>query len=137
MAESRGLENTYFLFIVHLTLQNAYKFGCDNITVVNGSCPNILHDYPAPNAVFIGGSRGNLPEIFAAVMHKNPHAKVVMTAVSLETLSQATNLFLQYCDDFDAVQIAVTRTKKVGSHTMFDAQNPVYLLSGGFKCSGL
>lgn len=122
---------------VRLTMQNAQKFSCDNITATAGICPDILHDYPAPDAVFIGGSRGNLPEIFAAVMHKNPHAKVVMTAVSLETLSQATNLFSQFCDDFDAVQIAVTRTKKVGSHTMFDAQNPVYLLSGGFKCSGL
>lgn len=121
---------------VHLTQQNAYKFGCDNITVVNGSCPDILHDYPAPDAVFIGGAGGMLDGILEEIAAKKTGIKVVLTAVSLETLSQATALFSRYSDDFDVVQIAVTRTKKVGTHTMFDAQNPVFLISGDLKCSG-
>ena len=59
-----------------------------------------------------------------------------MTAVSLETLSHAVRIFKQYCGEYYTVQIAVTRTKKVGEHTMFDAQNPVWLISGELKCSG-
>ena len=121
---------------VLLTEQNAHNFSCDNITAVNGICPDILHDYPAPDAVFIGGSGGRLSEIMDEIAHKNPKARIALTAVSLETVAQAMDAFSVYSDDFDVCQIAVTRTKKIGTHTMFDAQNPVFLISGGFKCSG-
>ncbi|MCR4759566.1 MAG: precorrin-6y C5,15-methyltransferase (decarboxylating) subunit CbiE [Oscillospiraceae bacterium] len=120
---------------VHLTEQNAIHFSCDNITAINGYCPDILRDYPAPDAVFIGGSGGELPGIFALIAEKNPKAVIALTAVSLETLAQAVPLFEQYCNAYQTVQIAVTRTKQIGSHTMFDAQNPVWLISGGFGCS--
>lgn len=121
---------------VRLTEQNAHKFSCDNITAAAGECPDILHDYPAPDAVFIGGSGGNLSGIFEAAFRKNPHAKIVLTAVSLETLAQAVPLFERYCAEFQTVQIAVTRTKKVGTHTMPDVQNPVWLIAGGLQCGG-
>lgn len=120
---------------VRLTAQNAYKFSCDNITAICGKCPEILRDYPAPDVVFIGGSGGNLPEIIAAAAHKNPAARIVLTAVSLETLSQAIDVFSRYCADYSIVQIAVTRTKKIGSYTMPEPQNPVYLIAGGLRCS--
>lgn len=121
---------------VILTEQNAHRFSCDNITAVTGTCPEILHDYPAPDAVFIGGSSGNLREILEQTALKNPAARIALTAVSLETLAQAVPLMEAYCDDFQAVQIAVTRTKTVGRHTMPDVQNPVWLLTGGLRCSG-
>ena len=121
---------------VALTEQNARRFSCDNITAVNGSCPGVLRDYPAPDAVMIGGSGGSLPEILAETARRNPKAKIALTAVSLETLAQAVPLFARYCGDFQTVQIAVTRTKRVGSHTMPDVQNPVWLISGGLRCSG-
>ena len=121
---------------VHLTEQNAHRFSCDNITAVCGTCPDILHDYPAPDAVFIGGSGGNLAGIFDAVRKKNPNARIALTAVSLETLAQAVPLFAQHCGEYQAVQIAVTRTVRRGAHTMPDVQNPVWLIAGCLKCSG-
>ena len=121
---------------VGLTMQNAQRFSCDHIRVIAGSCPEILQDYPAPDAVFIGGSGGNLAEILAAAVEKNRNAAVAMTAVSLETLTQALPVFEQFCGEFEITQIAVTRTKKLGSHTMPDTQNPVWLIAGGLKCSG-
>ena len=120
---------------VRLTEQNAHSFSCDNIRVIAGDCPEILQNQPAPDAVFIGGSGGNLPEIFAEISQKNPKAAVAVTAVSLETLTQTLSVFEQYCGEYQITQIAVTRTKKLGSHTMPDTQNPVWLISGGLKCS--
>ena len=122
---------------VCLTAKNACRFSCDNIHTAAGTCPGILRGYPAPDAVFIGGSGGNLPEIFAEITHRNPNARVALTAVSLETLAQAVPVFEQYCGTCDIVQIAVTRTKRIGTHTMPDAQNPVWLIAGGIRCSGL
>ena len=121
---------------VSLTRENAQKFGCDNIIAAEGRGPEILHDAPAPDCVFIGGAGGRLRGIMAAIAEKNPAARVALTAVSLETLTQAMELFTEYCGEFETVQIAVTRTKKRGAYTMFDAQNPVYLIAGGLQCSG-
>lgn len=121
---------------VQLTEQNAHHFACDHIRTVQGKCPDCLHNIPSPDVVFIGGSGGLLNEIFEEIQKKNPKAAVTMTAVSLETLSHAVRIFEQYCGEYYTVQIAVTRTKKVGEHTMFDAQNPVWLISGELKCSG-
>ena len=53
-----------------------------------------------------------------------------MTAVSLETLNDAVATFEQYEIEPEIVQLAVTRTKKIGSHTMLSAENPVFIIRG-------
>lgn len=116
-----------------LTQKNARLFGCDNIEVIEGECPQCLADVQAPDKVFIGGSSGNMGVIFAAVHAKNPKADMVVTAVSLETLSEAVSCFEKYGKAPEIVQIAVTRTEKLGSHTMLKAQNPVFIISGGLS----
>ena len=117
-----------------LTDRNAHRFSCDNIQTVHGECPDVLYDSPAPDAVFIGGSGGNLAEIAEVIRTKNPKAAIAVTAVSLETLSQASAVFAEHFRENEIVQIAVTRTKRVGTHTMFDAQNPVWLLWSKQQC---
>jgi precorrin-6Y C5,15-methyltransferase (decarboxylating) len=116
-----------------LTEKNARLLGCDNIEVIEGECPQCLADAQAPHKVFIGGSSGNMEVIFAAVYEKNPKADIVVTAVSLETLSETISCFEKYGTAPEIVQIAVTRTEKLGSHTMLKAQNPVFIISGGLS----
>ena len=115
---------------VALTAENAVRSGCDNIEAAEGNCPEILENAPAPDKVFIGGSSGNMDRIFEAVREKNPFADIVVTAVSLETLSEAVNCFERFGVSAEVVQIAATRTKKFGAHTMLQAQNPVFIISG-------
>ena len=73
---------------------------------------------------------GNMDRIFEAVREKNPFADIVVTAVSLETLSEAVDCFERFGFSAEVVQIAATRTKKLGAHTMLQAQNPVFIISG-------
>lgn len=116
---------------IELTVKNAHKFGCDNIYTVNGTAPAELVGFPAPNKVFIGGSSGRISEILGIVYSKNPLADVVITAVSLETLNESISAFSHFgIDEPEIVQIAVTRTRKVGNHTMLSAENPIYILKG-------
>lgn len=115
---------------VKLTAENAREFGCDNISVHEGICPDALSGLPAPDKVFIGGSSGRMDAIFEIVHSKNPCADIVVTAVSLETLHETINRFDKYAKATEVVQIAVTRTKKIGSHTMLQAQNPIFVISG-------
>lgn len=113
-----------------LTRENAHKFGCDNIEIICGSAPESLNELPAPDSVFIGGSSGRISEISDIAFAKNPNAVIVVTAVSIETLNDAAKAFEKYRIDPEIVQLAVTRTRKVGSHTMFSAENPVFIIKG-------
>ncbi|WP_044973140.1 precorrin-6Y C5,15-methyltransferase (decarboxylating) subunit CbiT [Ruminococcus sp. HUN007] len=120
---------------VMLTCDNTRRFFCDNVKVYSGNCPDCLEEMPAPDAVFIGGSTGKLSEIVSLVYSKNDKAYITATAVSVETLAEATDAFRKAGRECSITQIAVTRMKKVGSYTMPDAMNPVWIISGGKKCS--
>ena len=113
-----------------LTAENARLFSCDNISVTEGECPEILTDIAAPDKVFIGGSSGNMSGIFEAVHAQNPCADVVVTAVSLETLNEAIECFERFGVLPEIVQVSASRTRKLGTHTMLQAQNPVFIISG-------
>ncbi len=113
-----------------LTVRNARKFGCDNIFANEGVCPQILKNMPAPDKVFVGGSSGNMIEIIECVFQKNEFADITISAVSLETLEQAVKAFERFGKEYSVMQIAVTETRKVGSHTMLTAQNPVFIIKG-------
>jgi precorrin-6Y C5,15-methyltransferase (decarboxylating) len=111
--------------------QNKRKLGLANLEVVSGSAPAILETLPAPDRVFIGGSSGQMEGIIKAVLRKNPQARLVINAVTLETLSQAVLLLKQLSfQDVETVQVAISRSVKAGDHTFMKAENPVYIISG-------
>ena len=115
---------------VKLTAENAQLFGCDNIFPYAAELPTLPGDIPSPDNVFIGGSSGNMAEIFALIHERNSNADICVTAVSVETLGQASAAFEAYGGSFDITQLAVTETHRVGGHTMFRAQNPVFIIRG-------
>ena len=93
--------------------------------------PDCLADLPKSVKVFIGGSSGKIAEILKIVHKKNSKAEIVITAVSLETLNEANSVFDSFgADNPEVVQLAVTRTKKLGEHTMLSAENPVFIIKG-------
>lgn len=114
-----------------LIRQNAFQFGLDNIEVVQGEAGKVMQTLPAPAAAFIGGSGGELEDIFKILIQKNPNIRVVLTAVTLETLYQAADLLKKYgFSHTDMVQIAVTRLEERGRYHMMSALNPVFILEG-------
>ncbi|WP_409969943.1 precorrin-6y C5,15-methyltransferase (decarboxylating) subunit CbiE [Bengtsoniella intestinalis] len=114
-----------------LMAENKEKFAVSNLHIVEGLAPEALADLPAPDCVFLGGTAGNLEAILALIFAKNPTCRIVLTAVTLETLSQATQAFATFdLADVDICQIAVTNTRSAGRYHLFDAQNPVWMLSG-------
>lgn len=115
-----------------LIRKNREKFGAYNLTVVEGVAPAVLGTLATPDAVFIGGSNGHLAEILAFIVKQNPYARIVISAITLETLRLATEILEDLgCKNVDVVQIAVNRTKPVGDTHMFQAQNPIFLIRGG------
>lgn len=114
-----------------LIAQNARKFGLDNIDIINGNAAEVIEKLPAPDAVFIGGSGGELEKVIDIVLKKNPDVHIVITAVTLETLNAAVSLMEdKKMDVMDIVQIAVTQLKKRGRYHMMSANNPVFIIEG-------
>ena len=116
---------------VELTSRNAHKFGCDNIRVIRGSAPEALRDIPAPDKVFIGGSGGCISDILDAALSEGKLPRIVITAVSLETLHEAAGALKAHGAAPDITQISAVRSRLLGTHTMPEPQSPVFIIEGG------
>ncbi|WP_270195210.1 precorrin-6y C5,15-methyltransferase (decarboxylating) subunit CbiE [Faecalibacterium prausnitzii] len=109
---------------------NREKFRTRNLVLVEGLAPTALSDLPAPDAVFIGGSKGSLAAIVDAALDKNPDARICVSAIALESLSAAVAALTAKGRTVQVSQIAVSRAKAVGGLHLMMAQNPIYLITG-------
>lgn len=109
---------------------NREKFRTRNLVLVEGLAPDALSDLPAPDAVFIGGSKGSLAAIVDAALDKNPDARICVSAIALESLSAAVAALTAKGRTVQVSQIAVSRAKAVGGLHLMMAQNPIYLITG-------
>lgn len=117
---------------VSLICQNRKKFRTDGIRIVSGKAPEALEDLEAPTHVFIGGSSGNLKDILRTVLEKSPEARIVVNAISLETVSEAMEAAEEgLLKDAQITQIMASRSRKLGRYHMMTGQNPVYIISAG------
>lgn len=109
---------------------NREKFRTRNLVLVEGLAPDALSDLPAPDAVFIGGSKGSLAAIVDAALDKNPDARICVSAIALESLSAAVAALTAKGRTVQVSQIAVSRARAVGGLHLMMAQNPIYLITG-------
>lgn len=119
---------------VSLTEKNAAKFNCKNIRTFHALAPDGFEKLPAPTHAFIGGARGKLKEILYSLYKKNPSMRIVINAVSLETVCEAQALLRELPSrNLDIVQVAVNKAELIGNHTMLKANNPVFIFSFDFE----
>lgn len=115
---------------VRLIRENADAFGCGNVHAVPGVAPEALAKLPVPDAVFVGGSVGELPSIVEAALEKNSQVRLCVPCVTVETLTEACALLSgSRFKGFEACQVSAARAEAVGSHHLMKAQNPVFLVS--------
>ena len=115
---------------VRLIRENADAFGCGNVHAVPGVAPEALAKLPVPDAVFVGGSAGELPSILEAALEKNSQVRLCVPCVTIETLIEACALLSgSRFKGFEACQVSAARAEAVGLHHLLKAQNPVFLVS--------
>lgn len=115
---------------VRLIRENADAFGCGNVHAVPGVAPEALAKLSVPDAVFVGGSAGELPSIVEAALEKNSQVRLCVPCVTVETLTEACALLSgSRFKGFEACQVSAARAEAVGSHHLMKAQNPVFLVS--------
>lgn len=110
--------------------ENRQKFGVPNLHIVSGCAPEALRELPAPTHVFIGGSGGNLKEIIALLLEKNPAVRIVINCITLETVSETMEILKELNPkDVDICCVNVARSKTLAGYHMMMGQNPVYIVS--------
>ena len=117
-----------------LIRQNAVQFRAENIKVVEGTAPEALDVLPAPTHVFIGGTSGGMRGVIAAILRKAPAARIVATAVTLETQAELTECAREFGFEYaEAVSVSVARSNKMARYHLMTAQNPVmiFTMQGG------
>lgn len=113
--------------------ENRRRLGGWNVRVVEGAAPEALAGLPAPDAVFVGGTRGRLGPILDAVWAANPEAQVCLTAIALETLAAALEAFAARGRQAEVVQIAAAHAGGPGRLHLLRAENPVFILTAKEK----
>lgn len=119
---------------VALEEQNREKFQAVNMKIIEGRAPEILVGLESPTHAFIGGSGGNLTAILKHLYRKNPQMRVVINAVSLETLGEL-NMIEQYfpLKHFELIQVQISRYRQMGDYHLPKAENPVMICSFTFR----
>jgi len=112
-----------------IATENARNFGLHNYTLIENKAPLGMHDWPAPNAVFIGGSGGELAELIELCLAKlQSNGCLVMNFVTLENLNTALESLKQNGAIWDITQLQASRSQPILHMNRMQAENPVWIV---------
>lgn len=117
---------------IRLIEANGERFGLENLSVIEAEAPAGLENLPLADAVLIGGSGGHLASILDCVAEKlREGGRLVLNCITVQTLAAALDYLHAHeaVYRYEAVQVQVSRLRRVGPYDMAEAQNPVYIIT--------
>ena len=115
---------------LELLEENRRRFHVSNLEAVPGSAPGACRELPPPTHAFLGGSSGSLREIVALLLEKNPHVRIVATAVTMESAAELTAIAKDFSfSEREITCLTAARGRRVGAYHLMTGQNPVYLFT--------
>jgi precorrin-6Y C5,15-methyltransferase (decarboxylating) len=113
--------------------ENMKKFRTD-LTVVQGKAPEKLDGFPDPDAIFIGGTAGDMQGILDVCCSRlKPGGRIVLNAVTIENLTQAVEGFKERNYETAITLAQISRSKPILNLTRFDSLNPIYIITASRK----
>lgn len=111
--------------------ENLRTHGIDNVRVVEGQAPQILDEIEDdPDAVFVGGSKGQLSRIIEVAFERlKPGGRIVVNAITFENVSQAYQTFKSLGVTPQIMQTNIARGAPIAIYTRYEALNPVHILA--------
>jgi cobalt-precorrin-6B (C15)-methyltransferase len=100
----------------------------DNVDYLQANSSFISYRNSVFDNVFIGGTENLEASIELAYRSLKRNGRVVVNIFTLETLSKIQHLVLSFFHDFNILEIMIAKGKNVKNHTMFFAQNPIYIV---------
>jgi precorrin-6Y C5,15-methyltransferase (decarboxylating) len=113
---------------------NSRRLGVANYSLVEGRAPQAIAAWPAPDAVFIGGSGGELAALIALALERlAPGGRLVINLVTLDNLTCATTA-LDAADaagiaSWELVQLQASRSRRILATRRLAAENPVWIFT--------
>ena len=116
---------------IDLITQNAEKFSVDNIVIMNEEATVALRQIPRIDIAIIGGSGGHIIEILNILDGKlKIGGRIVANFITVQSLSVMLDwLKKNGFYDFEAIQIQINRLKTVKNFEMYQAINPVHIVT--------
>ena len=112
--------------------ENIRRFDRHNIEIIQALALEHLERLPDPDAVFVGGSGGQMEEILHfACKRLKPGGRIVINAATLETLHTAVEGLKSNGFTVEATLINVAHSKDILNLTRLEALNPVFVIGGG------
>jgi len=109
---------------------NIRAFGVPHVTPVHARAPDGLDTLPDPDAVFVGGSGGNLEALLARILERlTPSGRLVLTFATLDNMAQAHAFFRTREIPVEITQLQVARGVPILNMTRLEAQNPITLMA--------
>lgn len=110
--------------------RNRLAMGISNHTLLHGKAPEGLQDWADPDAVFVGGSGGELAELIALILKRlQPKGWLVMNFVTIENLAAAVDTLKALGASWDVLQLQASRSKPILHMHRMAAENPVWIVS--------
>jgi cobalt-precorrin-6B (C15)-methyltransferase len=118
--------------VASLIRKNCDRFGLKNLDVIEGNAPDCLPNLPyKPDCILVEGGRPLKDTLLEAWPYLSPGGRLVVTATNLETLYTVSETFAALrVRNVEAAQPAVNRLESRGSHQVFAAVDPIFILSG-------
>ena len=115
-----------------LLRSNLDRWGCGNVHVVSGEAPEALTQLPDPDAVFVGGSGGNLAGILEVAAERlAPHGRIVANLAALERTQEVYKKLKILGFQADVVMVNAARGKELPDGSLrLESLNPVFVVTG-------
>ncbi len=112
---------------VELIEKNKDKFGVD-INIIEGIAPSCL-SVLSVNKCFVGGSKGNLKEIFEYLEDNLLKEGIVVgNFITLKNLNEFLTLLKKY--NYSDIETKLIQTAKMNELEMFKGNNPIFMVKG-------
>ncbi len=115
---------------VALCRRNIERSGCANIRLIEGLAPEACREWPAPQAVFIGGSGGHLTELIALSASRLVSGGwLVVNLATFENLQECLQALATHGFEADVTLVQVSRSQPLLGLTRLEALNPVFVVA--------
>lgn len=110
--------------------ENVRAHGADNVLVIAGRAPEALLGLAAPDAVFVGGSKGSMsPIIDAALAALKPAGRLVINAVTLENVAESYAALKARGAEPEVTLVQISRGAALAHYQRYEALNPIHILA--------
>jgi precorrin-6Y C5,15-methyltransferase (decarboxylating) len=110
--------------------ENARVHGVDNVRVIAGRAPEALLGLEAPDAVFVGGSKGSMSLIIdAALTALKPGGRLVINAITLENVAEGYAALKARGAEPEVTLVQISRGAPLAHYQRYEALNPIHILA--------